>query len=263
MKLKISHNLFIYFILLLGSVGPSDFTQAQHRHWSEDYGVENEIDQPISIEKELLWLYHLIIPEYFRVHYPDPSYKSFRVHLKDTFQKFPEPQNIKKSNLQLLKKIEGHITYVGIVQKRYAHDLLTNSKNEVIFNVRIHFKDPMSQDIPHFQRMIKAAENLWNMNRIKVDFSYKFQFQIVESPKEAHFSVYILDSTRGPYDVNWGRDWNEYVIAHEIGHMMGLGDEYKTISGEMDCLTNSLMCSAWSGQQMQHHYYFLLRRLVN
>ena len=86
--------------------------------------------------------------------------------------------------------------------------------------------------------------------------------ELVESRKDAHFSVKLQDKTRGPYDTYWGRRWTSVVVAHEIGHMLGLGDEYETLSGKSYCLRQSLMCSSWTGDLMPFHYYHILRRLI-
>ena len=135
------------------------------------------------------------------------------------------------------------MTHAGIVKKIYSYSVTLNDKTE-------------------FALKLKQAQNVWNTNRVATDFDYAFKFDLVSDESQADFSVNILDSTRGPYDTNWGREWTGLVLAHEVGHMLGLGDEYQTISGKFDCLMSSLMCSAWNGQLMKHHYYLALRRLV-
>jgi hypothetical protein len=218
-------------------------------------------DQIEPFEAELQWLYETIIPQDIIRDFPKESYKSFRVHLKDSFKNFPDPALILKKNLKLTPVIQGTITYVGIVKKKYNYDLIVKNKT-LIFNVRIHFKNPNATDLSDFKYKLGLAEQIWNSQKIKTDFDYQFQFDIVTDEAKAHFSVNLKDSTRGPYDENWSRAWTPKAIAHEVGHMLGLGDEYQTLSGKSDCWLESLMCESWTGDLKKHHYYFILRRLI-
>ncbi len=216
---------------------------------------------PANVE-QYRWLYEVLFSEADRLAQPAESFKSFYVHLLDSDQNFPEPKHIEKANLKLIEKIEGTITFVNVIKKRYVYDILKKEDGTFVINVRVHLKDPVGEDLKIFREKLKAAEDIWNAGRVTTDFKYIFKFELVESEAESLYSVSVLDTTRGPYDRNWGRSWTATVIAHEVGHMMGLGDEYQTLSGQVDCLTTSLMCSSWSGSLMKHHYYFVLRRLI-
>jgi hypothetical protein len=218
-------------------------------------------DQINPFEAELQWLYEKIIPQDVIRDFPKESYKSFRVHLKDSFKNFPQPDLIMKKNLKLKPIIQGTISYVGIVKKKYIYDVIVKNKT-VILNVRVHLKNPNATDLNDFKSKLDFAAQIWNSQRIKTDFDYEFQFEIVTDKSKAHFSVNVKDSTRGPYDENWSRAWTATAIAHEIGHMLGLGDEYQTLSGQTDCWRDSLMCESWTAVPQKHHYYFILRRLI-
>lgn len=218
----------------------------------------------VSSDEDYRWLYENLFPLATRLQSPDESFKSFRVHLKDTYKTFPQPTDIQQSRLLDFKKsvfVSGRITYAGIVQKSYKMDVVRTPQG-LELSVRIHFTDASDYDLNQMQQKIKQAEAIWNRSRAPADFKYYFRFYLVTDLSQAHYSVRLLDQTRGPYDTQWARDWTDTVIAHEIGHMLGLGDEYKTVSGKFDCLMSSLMCSAWNGQLMKHHYYFILRRLL-
>jgi hypothetical protein len=99
-----------------------------------------------------------------------------------------------------------------------------------------------------------------------------------------HFDVKLTPGdARTPFDVTWGAEWSWHLLAHEIGHMMGLDDEYgqikKTVghavgadvAWDVDpgvkvewfgCDPHSLMCDSKGEQStpQRYHYYVILRR---
>jgi hypothetical protein len=225
------------------------------------------VDQP-NPDQQLLadaekyrWLYEALFSAQDRDNSPKESFKSFYVHLADSDKYFPAPEMIQAKNLRQLTQFKGTMGYVsGIVRKGYVYDVIPGAS--LTFHIKVYFKNPKGDDLKNFREKLAGAQDIWNASRVQADFDYSFQFDVTEDKAQAHYSVNILDTTRGPYDTNWGRDWNSTTIAHELGHMMGIADEYQTLSGKMDCLQTSLMCSSWHGKLMPHHYYFILRRLV-
>lgn len=246
------HSIFS-FVLSLS-------TLAEAEPWREDYGSGGTEVLPLG-DHDYDWLYQILFPAELRQDLPNESFKSFRVHLRDTDDYFPDPSMIQKNQLREISRVRGKITYVGIFPKSYRYDVLTSENHNKTLFVKVHLKNATAQDLRDFAQKIAAAQDLWNSSRVSFDFPYRFRFELSEE-SQAHYSVEVLDKTRGPYDQYWGRNWNSFVVAHELGHMLGLGDEYKTLSGEIDCLKNSLMCASWSGELMPHHHYFILRRLV-
>ncbi len=218
------------------------------------------IDQEINAE-DYRWLYEQIFSPQSRQDFPNESFKSFKVHLLDSYKVFIQPADIAFKNLKAIGQIQGQITYASVFKKTYRYHVSVSAQNELILKVRIHLKNPTAKDLIIFKGKLQQAENLWNYNKLKTNFNYSFKFEIVDQAINSDFSVTILDHTRGPYDTFWSRDWPPNVIAHEVGHMLGLGDEYETVTGKFDCLRASLMCSAWSGKHLGHEYYFVLRRL--
>ena len=225
------------------------------------FAASNPQKPPDNVEN-YRWLYEILFTETDRVNTPDDSFKSFYVHLLDSDQSFPPPENIKAANLKPITNVTGQMTFVNVIKKMYTYDILQTETGALVLNIKVHLKDPVGEDISSFTARLKTAENLWNAGRVPADFSYSFKFDLVETEAQSHFSVSVLDSTRGPYDRNWGRNWSPTTIAHEMGHMLGLGDEYQTLSGQVDCLKSSIMCISYSGTIQKHHYYFILRRLV-
>lgn len=214
--------------------------------------------------QKYIWLYELLLPSEDRINQPDKAFKSFRVHLKDTDEVFQHPHYLSAAHFNAKNSIQGKITYVGFIPKKYHYDVIyTPNSTDIILHVKVHFKNPQNQDLENLRRKFSEAELIWNSNQVALDFKYRFQFQVAATANEAHFSVTLLDQTRGPYDTNWSRSWSSISIAHELGHMLGLGDEYQTITSESDCLAQSLMCESNSAAPMWHHYYFILRRLMS
>ena len=218
---------------------------------------------PPPIAEQYRWLYEILFTEVDRTAQPAESFKSFYPHLLDSYQQFPEPKNILRDNLRSVEKVEGTLTYVNVVKKNYVYDILKSADGTLVLNIRIHLKDPVGDDVKNFREKLQAAEDIWNNSRVPADFKYAFKFDLVDSEAESLYSVLVFDKTRGPYDRNWGRDWTPTTIAHEAGHMMGIADEYQTLSGKMDCMPVSLMCDSGRGHLMPHHFYFILRRLLS
>lgn len=208
------------------------------------------------------WLYEKLFPESIRQSHADRTFKSFRVHLRDSDQRFPNPEDIHASNLKLKESYKGSLVYVGFVRKPYLYDVIPQADGSLTFQVRLHFMNASLGDTEALIAKLKNAQKIWNESQVPMDFRYQFEFLISPVKEKAHFSIWLLDSTRGPYDQFWGRNWSATTIAHEAGHMMGLGDEYQTITSESDCYEPSLMCESSKGSPMSHHYYFILRRLV-
>lgn len=214
--------------------------------------------------KALYQIYLNVMPENDRVQQPEESFKSFYVHTLDTNKKFVSPANVLQQNLLPIQSkihVQGKMTYVQIFKRTYQYDV-ENINGKLVHHVKIFFRYAKPADITLFKQRLAEAEQIWNDSKPLMDFDYGFKFDLTENPNEAHFKVNVLNSTRGPYDMNWGRDWDGLTVAHEVGHMMGLGDEYETLSGRSDCLEHSIMCDNYTGYLMEHHYYFILRRLV-
>lgn len=247
----------IVLSLLLATV-----SMAAEKPW-----IENYESGPVEFEEnfnfdEFRWLYDLIMPENDKSSQPDFTRRSFEVHTFDTFRNFHHPNLITGKNLNPSQKIEGKITYVGWFKKYYNYSVFKDLNGTLVIEIRVFLRGLKDGDKQGFSYKLSVAERIWNGFRPKMDFDYRFQFGVAEKEEDAHYSVKIQDETRGPYDTYWGRNWTGEVIAHELGHMMGLGDEYYTLTGGKECIKNSLMCAGWSGDLYPYHYYFILRRLI-
>ena len=134
------------------------FFSTQAFCWVEDYGISaGQTDIQASSDEQYRWLYVQIIPENLRNELPEEAFKSFRVHLQDSLKIFPKPEKIKLVNFNNIKKIQGTITYAGIVKKKYAYDLIS-SPEQIILNVRVHLQNPTVVDKQSFAEKMKNAE---------------------------------------------------------------------------------------------------------
>lgn len=217
-----------------------------------------------SLNKKHEDLFLDLVPYFERNKNLEFSKNSFYIHFKDSHKEFPKPELIKYENLDTTKnKLVGKITYVNFFPKPYRYDLYKENDTLVI-EVRVHFRNIQPSEIQNIENELHEATNIWNKNRhyFSTNFKYAFRFLLETDKRRAHFSVKLKNKTRGPYDTYWGRKWTSQTIAHEMGHMMGLGDEYGTISGHRKCIKDSIMCLSWRGKVMRFHYYFILRRLL-
>ena len=246
--------------------------QAHESHDLQDYIDSNDAEivgkdvvENYSVPEEQKWLYELLISETDRTQNSKFAERSFSVHLADSYKKFPEPEKIVLANLKEPHFVSGKMVFAGIVAKQYKHEFSKLDASTLLITIKIHFKTKKEEDWEHFSVRLKTAEAIWETafkNRWQSnDFNLNFSFQAERVAKSAHFSVNVLDETRGPYDTNWSRGWSANTVAHEIGHMLGLGDEYNLITSKSECLKNYIMCTSSGSIQKMHLYYFL-RRLV-
>ena len=169
------------------------------------------------------------------------------------------------------KYVSNEMKYYGLVNKRYKYEIKSNSNGVPQVKIRIAFKSKginSSEQISKMKVKIKEAEEIWKapLNK-KLDFS----FEVVDSPKEADYVVDLSDEDiRAPYDSAWSTQYSPNTIAHEIGHMMGLCDEYDGLgsivhsnsndTADTKCSRTNLMCSNSSGTVRPYQYYLILRR---
>ena len=219
------------------------------------------------------------------------------------------------------KHIRGKLSFSGIVKMPYSYEIKQDSDKRFEVTVRIHVKrwklwkesELLNISEPertkHLQRVfdlsLNEAEKYWNNDELGI----KFRFVREENIKNADFSITLRQNIRGSmYNVRW--DWwpvekpsltddeirrnfsfitDTEEFAHEIGHMMGLDDEYSVPKATLGfaagfaegllhpkrewnqlqtdkwvrgCDQSSIMCKDWNESfgPSNYHYYLILKR---
>jgi hypothetical protein len=220
--------------------------------------------------------------------------RNLKRDLRRFYIPYHEFENKLKNEKKSLKSVSGKIRYVGFVPKKYRYDIqVQDGVATAIVKVHFDMKD-FSLDVSTAKRMmdikIADAQRYWNS---KTPARYQFKFSRVKNQRDAHFSVRLKRKfTRGPYDTRWSLDWSSETVAHELGHMMGLDDEYDQITGStlsdinrllisrtnrdhlstfsdrymfgyykaMKCDQDSLMCNSYNGDIRAWHLYSIFKR---
>jgi hypothetical protein len=144
----------------------------------------------------------------------------------------------------------------------YRYTAVRNS-TDVQVRVRIYLGEGLAREpdqIVAIDEKLRAAEKIWTERAPSP--AVKFLFERVWRAEDAQFSPrYVAGYTRGPYFYEWSAEWEPGTFAHEIGHMMGLVDEYdfETARPNGDCALDSIMCNS-RGEPKPFHYYVFLRR---
>lgn len=186
------------------------------------------------------------------------------------------------------QKISGRMGYVGIVYLPYRYSLCPSADGKLELIIKIHFKKEIQKkkqdDLKlqyyyganmnaSLQSRLDEAASIWNKSNPMAS-GMRFKFIQVEKPDEADFQIDLnYGLTRGPYCRQWSNTWGGDTMAHEIGHMMGLDDEYNQVVGstmplyhltyaESYCDPQSIMCDDATGGPQKYHYYMIMRRFM-
>jgi hypothetical protein len=185
--------------------------------------------------------------------------------LNDTYPSFAYMKTL--TSPPASKPISGIVRYYKTIDLPYRYNVVSH-EGELIIALNIHVHGHTRATLGRYVSMLKQAQDLWNDSRPQtfVGFPYRYQFIFVNTEKEAHFSVKNIEGGRGPYMRGWDFDLGHQTMAHEIGHMLGLADEYGEYNrNDKNCPRVSLMCSGtwrYNRRPLPWHHYHVLRRAL-
>ena len=165
-------------------------------------------------------------------------------------------------------KIKGRMKFLGIAPAPYRYYLYNAQGGGPVLRARIFISNANEFSASELNRLstkLNAAAKIWTAAN-PYDYKVNFDFDVTTEKSEATVSVKLIKgSTRGPYFSKWSLNWSNTTIAHEMGHVMGLDDEYANhpLGGlTAKCNRTSLMCSSSRGKPMMYHYYLIFRRAL-
>lgn len=82
----------------------------------------------------------------------------------------------------------------------------------------------------------RAAERFWNRDAARYDLPVRYDFELLLADEPARVPVDLRmrlwpSCGRTPYFLALRSGWSPSVLAHELGHYLGLLDEYEALSG--------------------------------
>jgi hypothetical protein len=152
------------------------------------------------------------------------------------------------------QEIEGKRTYFHLFRKNYRYGIRTDEiKNQITIELNLHFYpsktylsrleklhrtdhpdkkyypqlEPLMKEV---EKNLKLAEKTWNS---QAPSGVKFQFRRVEEPNLAHYSIKLVTVFAALYDRFIMAPAPSYMLEHEIGHMLGLDDEYSMVTSNV------------------------------
>jgi hypothetical protein len=187
-------------------------------------------------------------------------------------------------------RIEGTLAYMGFVALPYRYDLGTDHEGHAVVRVRVHYSGTLAdrpENLQHMARKLHRAAEIWTENAPAAEFDgppVTFTFEVVAAPEHAHFAVELAPGCpRAAYLAAHGLNCSPHFLAHELGHMLGIDDEYNQVrkttghvlgaewwwarnsrlrTETFRCEISSLMCSSRFDASVPraYDYYLILRR---
>lgn len=189
-----------------------------------------------------------------------------------------DPDALAKFRVSRRHEITGTVSYMNAIPLKYAYDAWWSEKlKKNIVEVRIRFRGILTRNAEQMARyrgILEQASQAWNDSLKSKNFS--FVFRMVEADEKPHFTVGLSgNKVRGLYLSQWSIHSDVDMIAHEVGHMLGLDDEYDQMRLSLDigetnslpqkrCNPSSRLCSSAlaDAKPQPQHLYLVLRRLA-
>lgn len=164
--------------------------------------------------------------------------------------------------------IKGANKYLGFVPGRYSYFVYPDERGvKIETSINFFNKKKFDQtELQQLQNKMNQASFKWS-NFSPYATPINFGLKLAKNKREAHIKLVHLTrkDTRGPYFINWSSNWRYNTIAHEMGHMLGLDDEYRNDpfgGSAANCNSDSIMCSSYRGNPHEYQYYMILRRAL-
>jgi hypothetical protein len=182
---------------------------------------------------------------------------------------FPAEEDVFNFSISKTQTVTGKIRYMGLIPQAYKYDVSPEG-----IEVRIAFRGELGNDQEALKKVsekLAFASEIWTKN--SPEGSLPFHFKLVGLSENPHFTPKLVNKASGTkFNSLWAIDDTKMVVAHEVGHMLGLNDEYPIIrsmvwqvKNSVDtrmCNLRSLMCDYYSSsaKPYPYAYYTILRR---
>lgn len=178
--------------------------------------------------------------------------------------------------------ISGKMKYYGLVNKKYTYDVVKLARlNKIIIKLNIHFyksaaltkrmnrcRNSGASKCYNFagnepwypktdeelyesvEKRLKKAQDIWNNS---APSNIEFEFNRVISKSNAHYSIKLVDRLGALYDKFLFFKFDASIYAHEIGHMLGLGEEYNPMTSNVipwHTLANNFLNKGQSNEEV-------------
>lgn len=146
-----------------------------------------------------------------------------------------------------IHEISGKRVFYNLAVKKYKYRIIEDAlTNSLIVNVKMHFypsktylkraaKGMKGYDneiklMKDVRNNVAETERIWNHQAPK---GVKFKFDMVDSAQEADYSLKLKSIFGALYDKFIIAPAYASILSHEVGHMMGLDDEYSFVTSNM------------------------------
>lgn len=150
--------------------------------------------------------------------------------------------------------ISGSQKYYKLFKHKYFYDIEITPSEKTIIRLNIQFNDTKisKNEAVQFRAVLQNELEIWNNS-----FPEKFVLEVKEVSQNefTHYKVRLQDKhTAAIYNSFWPSFMEDNTYAHEIGHMLGLNEEYNVMttnvfsSGKKGVLADELLAKSLDDQ---------------